>query len=262
LNLSVIRIVYRGLLLTLVVLGGSLITLLVQRGSLPPGSVQAGFTGWWHRRVADALGIRVRVSGIPNPRGTLFIGNHVSWFDIAAIGGNLPVHFLSKAEVRRMPLLGWMATRAGTLYIKRGGRKSAGEAIEAMAEVLKRDHHVLLFPEGTTTDGSVKKFHSRLVQSAVDAGCDIQPVAIRYPTPYFRGPEAIDKAVGLTHPAVLFTDDTGFAESAVSVMSARGITVEVTFLDPVASAGRSRDELAAHAENAIRCYIEDVSRAR
>jgi lyso-ornithine lipid O-acyltransferase len=258
LNLPALRIFYRGLLLTTVVLSGSLITLLVQRGMMPPGSLQASFAGWWHRRVADALGIRVRVSGTPNPHGTLFIGNHVSWFDIAAIGGSLPVHFLSKAEVRRMPLLGWMATRAGTLYIRRGGRTAASEAIEAMADVLNRNHHVLLFPEGTTTDGSVKKFHSRLVQSAVQAGCDIQPVAIRYPSP-----RVIDTdAGGLTHPAVLFTDDTGFAESALSVMSARDITVEVTFLEPVASAGRSRDELAAHAENAIRLHIENASGAR
>jgi len=220
---------------------------------LPPRSLQADVTRWWHRRVADALGIRVRVSGTPNPHGTLFISNHVSWFDIAAIGGSLPVHFLSKAEVRYMPLLGWMATRAGTLYIRRGGRTAASEATEAMAAVLKRNHHVLLFPEGTTTDGSVRKFHSRLVQSAVDAGCDIQPVAIRYPKP---GPAGEDEDAGLTHPAVLFTGDTGFAESALSVMSARGITVEVAFLEPVAASGRSRDELAACAENAIRRYIE------
>jgi 1-acyl-sn-glycerol-3-phosphate acyltransferase len=260
--LSVLRIFYRGLLLTAVVFGGSLITLLVQRGEMPPRSLQARVTGWWHRRVADALGIRVRVSGTPNPHGTLFIGNHVSWFDIAAIGGNLPVHFLSKAEVQHWPLLGWLATRAGTLYITRGGKKSASEAIKMMAEVLKKNHHVLLFPEGTTTDGSVKKFHSRLVQSAVDAGCDIQPVAIRYPGPEQREPGTIGNDACPTHPAVLFTDDTGFAESALSIMSTSGITVEVTFLDPVASTGRSRDELAAHAENAIRCYIRDVSRAR
>ncbi len=260
--MSALRIFYRGLLLTTVVLSGSLITLLVQRGVMPPGSLQAGFTCWWHRRVADALGIRVHIRGTPNPHGTLFIGNHVSWFDIAAIGGRLPVHFLSKAEVQRWPLLGWLATRAGTLYIERGGRAAASEAIAAMTGVLKRNHHVLLFPEGTTTDGSVKKFHSRLIQSAVEAGCDIQPVAIRYPRPNLHGPDVIDNDAGPTHPAVLFTDDTGFAESALSVMSARGITVEVTFLDPVASAGRRRDELAAHAENAIRCHIKNVSRTR
>jgi hypothetical protein len=85
----------------------------------------------------------------------------------------------------------------------------------------------------------VKKFHSRLVQCAVDVGCDIQPVAIRYP----RSGE-IETDAGLTPPAVLFTDGTDFTQSALSVMSVRGITAEVTFLEPVASAGRSRDELA------------------
>jgi lyso-ornithine lipid O-acyltransferase len=256
------RIFYRGLLLTVVVLSGCLITLLVQRGDMPPRSLRTSVTGWWHRRVADALGIRVVIHGRPNSHGTLFIGNHVSWFDISAIGGSLPVHFLSKAEVQHWPLLGWMATRAGTLYIKRGGRSAAIEAIEAMAGVLTKNHHVLLFPEGTTTDGSVKKFHSRLMQSAVDAGCDIQPVAIRYPRPNLHMPEAIGNNAGPTHPAVLYTDETGFAESALSVMSARGITVDVAFLEPIGSAGRSRDELAAHAENAIRLYIENESHTR
>lgn len=241
-----IRIGYRLALLSLVVSTGSIFTALFQRGSQPPTGMQSSVTRWWHRNIARSLGVKVRVHGTPRRQATLFVSNHVSPFDITALGSVLPVRFLSKAEVRRWPLLGWLATRAGTLYIERGGLQAASNANQAMAAALSMNHNVVLFAEGTTTDGTLRKFHSRLIQSAVDSGSHVQPVAIRYPCAEGRK----------VHEAALFVDDMSLAESARRLISSKQLEVEIYFAEAVCAANKSRDELAQYAENAVRRKIE------
>jgi len=244
--MSKIRIGYRLVLLSLVISTGSILTVLFQRGTLPPKGIQSYITRWWHRSVAKSLGIPVRVYGTPRKEATLFISNHVSTFDIAALGSVLPVRFLSKIEVKNWPLMGWLATRAGTLYIERGGREAAIKTNKLMAEALSLKHNVVLFAEGTTTDGNVKKFHSRLMQSAVDSGAYIQPVAIRYPDP----------GGSLVHPAALHIDDMSFSDSTRRMLSAPQLEVEIYFGEAVSAENRSRDELARHAEAEVRRLLD------
>lgn len=142
--------------------------------------------------------------------------------------------------------MGWLATRAGTLYIERGGRQASARANEVMAEALSSKHNVVLFAEGTVTDGHVKRFHSRLLQSAVDAGAWVQPVAIRYPDP----------DGGLVHPAALFVDDITLKEVAGRMLAARQMEVEIYFGEPVSAANRNRDELARYAESEVRKLLD------
>ena len=165
--------------------------------------------------------------------------------------GNLtPVHFLSKHEVKTMPVLGWLATRAGTLYIKRGNKISASDSSSEITAVLKQQHNSLIFAEGTTTDGNIKKFHSRMMQSAIDAQAMVQPIAIFYPS---LNPET--QKIEL-NPDTLFINDTSIGESANLIFRSSGINTEVHYLEPIDSTGKSRDEISQHAydevEEAIR----------
>ncbi|MGD2054088.1 MAG: lysophospholipid acyltransferase family protein [Gammaproteobacteria bacterium] len=233
---------YRLVRLGLVISTGTILTLLFQRGTLPPAGIQSRITRWWHRNIAKSVGVRVHVFGRPREQATLFVSNHISSFDIAALGSVLPVRFLSKSEVSNWPLIGWLATRAGTLYIQRGGRQAAVNANKAIAEVLSMNHNVLLFAEGTTTDGNVKRFHSRLMQSAVDSGAHIQPVAIRYPDP----------GGSKVHPAVLYIDGISFIDSTRRILGTRQLEVEIYFGDAVTANSKSRDELARYAETEVR----------
>ena len=243
-----ILIGYRLLLLSLVLSTGSILTVLFQRGTMPPKGIQSLITRWWHRSITKSLGIPVRVYGTPRKEATLFVSNHVSSFDIVALGSVLPVHFLSMAEVQHWPILGWLATRAGTLYIQRGGREAAVHANKAIAEALSMNHNVMLFPEGTTTDGNVKKFHGRLMQSAVDSGAYIQPVAIRYPDP--GGKKA--------HPDVHYVDGMSFMDLSKRILAARQLVVEIYFLEGVCAKNNSRDELARYAENEVCKKLESL----
>ncbi len=118
----------------------------------------------------------------PNQPG-LIVSNHISWMDIPVLGSRVPLRFLSKSEVRRWPLIGALAEAAGTLFIERGSGQS-GRVRQQIAEKLREQVSVLVFPEGTTTGGtSVKRFHSRLLYSAQDARSCIHPITIQYLTP-------------------------------------------------------------------------------
>ena len=239
------RVIYRSTLLFTVVITGCLLTIFFQKGHMPRQSFSAKTTSWWHRKITQALNVPVKVIGKPTGHPTLFIANHISWFDIHAIGSTLAVRFLSKAEIKNMPVMGWLASRAGTLYISRGSKSASTEAIQTMAEALKQNQNIILFAEGTTTDGNIKRFHSRLIQSAIDAGCDIQPIAIRYP----HHTEAI-------HPAAPFIGDMTMAESLSNILRAERLSAEIHYLDVISTDGKSRDELARKAERQVRRVFE------
>lgn len=239
------RIIYRSTLLFGLVIIGFACALFYQKQPMPRHSLSAKTASWLHKKLTQVVGVPIKVFGTPNTRPTLYIANHISWFDIHAIGSIIPVHFLAKAEIGKMPLMGWMASRAGTLYISRGGKNASTEAIHTMATCLKQNQNIILFAEGTTTDGNIKRFHSRLIQSAIDAECDIQPIAIRYP-----------HVTETNHPAAPFIGDMSMGESVINILRTNTLHAEIHFLDIISSEGKTRDELAREAERQVRGVVE------
>ncbi len=132
-------------------------------------------------RIARRLVARVDVTGVaPGGAGTLFICNHISWLDIAVLGGALDTAFIAKADVRQWPLIGLLSRRSGTLFIEREERHRVHHQAERISQRLKAGHSMLLFPEGTTSDGiGVLPFRSSLFEAAQHAA-RIQPIAIGY----------------------------------------------------------------------------------
>jgi len=135
----------------------------------------------WSVALLDALGVSVEADLSHAAPGVLLVANHVSWLDIFVINAALPAAFVSKEEVRRWPLIGWLAAKNDTIFLRRGSRGHARIINQQVAEVLGRGKHVAVFPEGTTTDGrSLLHFHAALLQPALAAGRPILPVAISY----------------------------------------------------------------------------------
>lgn len=132
------------------------------------------------RRTLKALGIRCQVEGTPPSRG-LVVANHLSYLDILIIGSAIPCFFVSKMEIDGWPFFGRAARCGGTIFLDRSSLASANVVAGIMAERFKTNTPVLLFPEGTSTDGAeVLRFHSRLIDPATRLGQPITTAGLRY----------------------------------------------------------------------------------
>ena len=167
-------------LLGLVALGLGLAAWVSLRERLPGADVtplRQRLTRWWLARLCAALPFEVRVSGEAPRQPMLWVANHVSWTDIPLLGALAPLTFLSKAEVRAWPLAGWLAEKAGTLFIRRGSGDSR-LINQRLAEQLHRGRNLLIFPEGTRIPvGQMGKFSRGGTALAVNAGLPVLPIA-------------------------------------------------------------------------------------
>ena len=190
---------------------------------------------WWSAKLLRTMGLALHASGTPRPGATLLVANHVSWLDIAAIHAVAPhARFVSKADVLKWPLLGWLIRGAGTLFIERERKRDALRVVHQMAESLQAGDTVAVFPEGTTTDGrTLLPFHANLLHAAVTTGTPVQPVALRY----------ADSAHAIS-PAAEYIGDTTLVQSLWRVASARGLAVHVDLLPSQGSRHADRRALA------------------
>ena len=132
------------------------------------------------RSVLDSLGIGSEVEGQPPTRG-LVVSNHLSYLDILIISAVMPCFFVAKMEIVGWPFFGKAARTGGTIFSTGRAWRARCQWPSRSAERLKLPVPVLLFPEGTSTDGAqVLRFHSRLIDPATSAGAPITTAAIRY----------------------------------------------------------------------------------
>ncbi len=192
---------------------------------------------WWSAGLLRAVGVGLQVRGTPRLGATLLVANHVSWLDIAALHAAVPqARFVSKADVRRWPLLGWLVAGAGTLFIERERKRDALRVVHAMADALRAGETVAVFPEGTTGPGpALLPFHANLLQAAIATATPIQPAVLRFADVQQR-----------FSPAVQFVGETTLLQSLWRVATARGLVAHVDLLPPQRSAHADRRALAEH----------------
>ena len=179
------------------------------------------FPMYFQRWAAWVIGARVRVHGVPLKRDVIFMPNHVSWFDIPVLGGITGSAFVSRAEIGEMFMLGWMARLNRTVFIKREAKLNIAAQINALREALADTWSVVIFPEGTVTDGhSLLPFKTSMISvlEPPPPGMLVQPVVIDY------GPIAewiawLDQESGINNARRIFARPGTF-------------TVNVYFLDP------------------------------
>ncbi len=202
----------------------------------------------WSRRLLKMLRIEARIHGLPEgglAGNVLIVANHISWLDIFVLNALQPSRFIAKAELRRWPVVGALIAGVGTLFIERDRRHHTHAVNVRAAEALARGDVIAIFPEGTTTDGTlVLPFHGSLLQPIVDAEGHVQPIAIRY-----RGQG------GLHNDAPAYVGETSFIESFWRVTGERSLVVELHLAAPLPARARHRRELARAAEHAIRTAL-------
>lgn len=139
----------------------------------------------YHRMVCVLLGIKVKVNGQRSTvMPTLFVCNHVSYLDIEVLGGRIPGCFVAKAEVATWPFFSTLAKAQRTIFVDRRSSKTSNSRDE-MLKRLDTGDNLMLFPEGTSSDGTrVLPFRSALFAVAQlrrdDKPIVVQPVAISY----------------------------------------------------------------------------------
>lgn len=201
----------------------------------------------WYRGLIRILGLRVQVQGAPVGGGRVTVSNHVSWLDIPLIGACAGTRFVSKAEVGRWPVAGWLANAGGTFYIQRG-KNSKRPLLDRLVPHLRAGGSVTLFPEGTTSAGTdVLPFHPRLFAAAIESGLPVQPVVLRY------GPARVGGAVAP------FVGDDDLASHVIRLLKASPIEVQVMWLAPVYPQGLDRDALARQVYASVRAHFQPAN---
>lgn len=199
----------------------------------PHGRWRAAMVRAWVRTLLSILNVSLHVRGHIQTGAVLYCANHVSWLDIPCLRTVVDAAFVAKSEVRRWPLVGGLAARAGTLFLKRGNHDATNEVADRMTWLLAANKPVIVFPEGTSTDGStVLRFHARLYQAAIRIDGHAQAVAIRYP-----------RASGI-NPEVPFVGDDDLAGHLWRLLGEESIEAELHFCAPLATEGRERRMLA------------------
>ena len=231
---------WRVPLLVLLVVGGCLAGIVLLPRGPRPGTAGAALLRNWSRLFLRLFGVRVESKGAALADPVMFVANHGSWMDITVLHSQRPADFVAKAEIGRWPLVGWMARRGGTIFHQRGSTNSLAAVMAVMSERLRDGRSIAAFPEGGTAPaGTLKVFHARILQAALDAEAPVQPVALRY----LRD--------GKPAPEMLFKRGESFLHNVGRVLATRTLTAEVHFLPPVAfdpDGGRRRMAEAARAE--------------
>lgn len=231
-----------------------------------------GLPGWgficrnYYRFLCKIMRIRVRVIGMQvRDRPVLFVSNHVSWSDILVIGSLSPVAFVAKSEVRKWPLVGITAKIQRTVFVDRARRNQTGYAVAEIAKRLETGTSVVLFAEGTSSDGNrVLPFRSALVGAIRDAsrrgsdgGVLIQPMAICY-----TGVHGLP--TGRQHmPLVAWYGDLDFLPHIKTFVKRGAVDAVVSFGEPVTASGEEdRKDMARRLESTVRGIMGVALRSR
>jgi 1-acyl-sn-glycerol-3-phosphate acyltransferase len=198
----------------------------------------------WCREVLNVLSIRLTMLGQTPPgkvSSVLFVANHISWLDILILNAGRRLRFVAKAEVRGWPLIGWMAARTDTLFLKRANPSQLARIVETAATRLRRGDCVAYFPEGTTTDGtSVQVFHSGLFEAAIAAQARIWPVGISY-----------RRDDGLIDTDIAFLGSQSLVSSILNVLARQATQARLSFASPVESSAGDRRRLTDWCQRAV-----------
>lgn len=209
---------------------------------------------WFHRILLRLFNVRVTERGRPpGEAATLVVANHVSWLDIPVIGSLHPLSFIAKSEIEGWPVVGHLAKLQRSVFIDRQRRKATAEVNDALAHRLVKGEAIVLFAEGTTSDGNrLLPFRSSLVGAAQAALMHdsvervlLQPLAITYTRRHGLPVTRRDR------PFIAWYGDMDLASHLKMFVQGIPLDVVVTWGEPIPFNG-SRKGATALAEAEVR----------
>ncbi|SIR13421.1 lyso-ornithine lipid acyltransferase [Rhizobium sp. RU35A] len=202
---------------------------------------------WWHRIACSVLGIRIRIHGrLESRRPLMLAANHASWKDILVLGAIADVAFIAKAEVADWPIFGLLAKWQKSVFVVREQKRRTGEQVNEVAERLAAREIIVLFPEGTTSDGNrlleVKTSLFGAASAAVPASPEgvvyVQPVSIAYTGIY-------GMPMGRYHrPIAAWPGDVELVPHLMGILKTGALEVDVDFGEAVEFRAETNRKLA------------------
>jgi len=246
-----LRFLWRAPLLLVHILLGILLALIVgasgdavMRDGRPPFSHR--LIRWWSRMLLRIFGMRPICVGQPLNDAVLFVANHTSWIDVVMLHSQRAACFVAKSEIAGWPLVGWMASSAGTIFHRRGNNHSLSAVMQVMVERLRAGRSVAVFPEGGSGyNGVLKVFHARIFQAALDAPVPVQPVALRFAR---NGVRILDAG---------FRVNESFVHNILRLLGGAPMDAEVHFLTPVPASPDARRRMAEQSRERIAGALGD-----
>ncbi len=257
----------RALVLLAVFFAITLPMMLVQYVLIKLGLRQAKtLPQFYHKLVCRVLGIRVHVTGrLATDKPVLLVSNHISWLDIPALSTIGPICFVSKSETASWPFVGTLVKLQRSVFVNRTRRTLLKNTAGEIAERLAQGDNIVLFAEGTSSDGNrVLPFRSSLFSAASFAptaandngsGAVVQTVTIAYT--HLHGLPILRHE----RPLVAFYGEMGMLSHAWNFLKSGPLDVTISISDPVPLASlRDRKEIAAFSEARVRRdYVKQLT---
>lgn len=225
------------------------------------------FPNWYHRQVCRILGIRIEIDGeVARDRPVLLVANHSSWLDIPVLSAVAPVSFVAKKEVGSWPFVSALARLQRSVFVDRAKRAAVGEAAGEILSRLRQGDSIVLFAEGTSSDGNrVLPFMTSLFAAAKPSG-----------TSGREAPDAVVQTLSVVYtrlhgiplgradrPHVGWYGDMEMRSHAWQLLKSGPLDVRIRVGPPVPlSSFTDRKDLARRSEDEVREHVVRILRAR
>ncbi len=220
-------------------------------GAAPRAKARRRVVQAWGRGLARLAGVRVATHGDAPPPGTLVVSNHLGYLDIPVLDSVMPMVFVARADLRRWPFWGFMATLGGTIYVDRATKRDVMRVRREMGEAMALGDSVIVFPEATSSAGdTILPFKPALLADAAAQGAPVHWLTLTYRTPS-DGPAARDR--------VCWWGDADFLPHVLALFALRRVDCDVRFGD-VPARSADRKALAVDLRRAMLRDFEPVAR--
>lgn len=210
-------------------------------------NVQAEKIRLWFEKILKIVNIKTKINGKVKKGNYLIISNHSSWLDIIILGSIFKTTFLSKIEVSRWPIIGMITTAVDILFIDRGTKNAATQAVDGISKFISHNRNVTIFPEGTSSGGkNLLKFKPRLFASCIDINCPVQCVTIKYPHK--------NKKI---NPYVPFIRENSLFLSIIKILFQEKIDAEIIISELVYTKNKDRKKIANECYEIIKKNLEN-----
>ena len=193
---------------------------------------------YWMKVLIMLFGLKLILKGNVSERAKAFVSNHISFLDIIVLNSIIPSNFVAKSEIKNWPIIGYLASKTGTIFIRRGDKDDIDSVVGIMKNYVDKGKNIIFFPEGRIGNGvTIKKFHSKLFNSISNSEIIVQPIFIRYPIDYPNNVLSDDSVCWADKSQTLF-------KISLRCLGRASTPVMVNFEKPINSTDSTAYELA------------------